>query len=97
MAELFDGLASGVDEETFAVSEMTVPAAVPVLAVIRTAKFAEAPAAREGLKQVMVPAVLVAGLVQLQPTGVGMEAKVAVPVGRVGIVSVKVTGAAAGP
>ncbi|HEY2544444.1 MAG TPA: hypothetical protein VGI46_00110, partial [Candidatus Acidoferrum sp.] len=55
VAELLFGFGSVVVEETFAVSEMTVPEAVPALTVSTTVKVVEAPEASVALEHVRVP------------------------------------------
>src|SRR5579864_2102142 len=55
VALLLFGLGSIVVEETFAVSVMTVPEAVPAFTVTTTVNVVEAPEARVAFEQVSVP------------------------------------------
>ena len=93
--ELFVGFESGVDEETFAVSEMIVPAGVVTIAVNCTGKLADAPEARLAMVQVIVPVPPTAGTVpHVHPAGGVMDWKFVFG----GVLWVKLTPvAAAGP
>jgi hypothetical protein len=84
VASLLFGFGSLVAAKTFAVSEMTVPAAVPGATFSTGWNVADPPAAREAMVQVMVPAAPTAGVEQDHPAGVDMETKV-VFAGRVSV------------
>ena len=81
-------------ELTLAVSEITVPDAVPAATCRTGLKVAVAPAASKAIVQVMVPALPTLGVEQDQPAGVVIDTNVVLA----GSVSVKLTeAAAAGP
>src|SRR5882762_6554138 len=93
-AELFAVLGSEVSVVTPGEFVITVPGVVVVATCTTRGKLAVAPEASEPIVQVIVPALPTAGVVQLQPAGVGMDTNV-VPVG-ITSVNVRVV-AVAGP
>src|SRR5438067_1379997 len=75
-AALLAGSGSKVAELTVAVLEMTVPSGAAGLTWTARVKVAVAPLAIDAVVQLTVPVDPAAGVVQVEPRGVGMEWKV---------------------